>query len=127
MVQGDLNLAGVRRLEDLVAWQRAMSLTIEVYRATVRFPSSARYGLTTQVRRAAVSIPSNIAEGFGREDTQDMLRFFRIARGSLFELRTQLLIAQKLEWLAADDAPTNLIEETDRVLQALIRSLQSDR
>ena len=120
-------MAGVRRLEDLVAWQRAMTLSIEVYRATSRFPVSERYGLTSQVRRAAVSVPSNIAEGFGREDTPDMLRFFRIARGSLFELRTQLLIARKLEFLPADDAPTELIEETDRVLQALIRSLQPDK
>ena len=120
-------MAGIKRVEDLIAWQRALSLTKAVYTASARFPEAERFGLQSQIRRASVSIPSNIAEGFGREATSDLVRFLRMARGSLFEVRTQFVIAVDLAYLNKSDVPSELIDETDRVLQALIRSLEARR
>ncbi len=117
-------MANVKRVEDLIAWQKAMELAREVYRVACRLPDSERFGLQSQMRRAAVSIPSNIAEGFGRESTTELIRFLRVSRGSLFELRTQLRLSVDLTLIAADAVPTELLDETDRVLQGLIRSLE---
>lgn len=118
-------MANVKRVEDLVAWQKAMELAREVYRVAGCLPDSERFGLQSQMRRAAVSIPSNIAEGFGRESTTELIRFLRVSRGSLFELRTQLRLSVDLTLIAADAVPTELLDETDRVLQGLIRSLET--
>jgi S23 ribosomal protein. len=117
-------VAGVRRFQDLVAWQRAMGVAKDTYAATARLPDAERFGLTAQMRRSAVSVPSNIAEGFGRESTPDLLRFLRVARGSLFELQTQFLLAVDLGFLGAGSVPTDAMAEYDRVLQGLIRSLE---
>ena len=103
-----------------------MALCKAVYLVTRRLPESERFGLVSQMRRAAVSIPSNIAEGFGRESTTDLLRFLRMSRGSLFELDTQLRLCVDLEMLALDDVPRELLDETDRVLQGLISSLNKE-
>jgi four helix bundle protein len=117
-------VAGVKRYEDLVAWQRAMSMVKPVYQSTQRLPAEERFGLISHMRRAAISIPSNIAEGFGRESTSDMVRFLRMARGSLFELRTQYRAAVDLGFLDAADVPSDGMDECDRVVQGLIRSLE---
>jgi len=87
---------------DLVAWQRAMVLVTQVYRATEAFPRREMYGLTNQLRRAAVSVPSNIAEGKGRRSKKEYLQFLFKARGSLFEVETQLEISNNLGYIAAD-------------------------
>lgn len=117
-------MAKVQRYEDLIAWQQAYAIVIKVYEATKRFPTDERYGLTQQIRRAAVSIPSNIAEGFGRHSRPDYLRFLDIARGSTYELQTQMRIAQDLGF-ADDKELMDRIEELERVLNGLIRSLRS--
>lgn len=80
-----------------------MKLVVECYRMSKRFPSSERYGLTSQVQRAAVSIPANVAEGSGRHSDREFARFVRIAKGSANELETLLLVAQSVGYL--DDAP----------------------
>jgi four helix bundle protein len=82
---------------DLVVWQRALQLTVAIYKLTKSFPREELYGLTTQIRRAAVSIPSNIAEGQGRGTAGEFKQFLCIARGSNFELQTHLEIARALE------------------------------
>ena len=87
---------------DLVAWQRAMALVTQVYRSTEMFPRREIYGLTNQLRRAAVSVPSNIAEGKGRRSKKEYLQFLFKARGSLFEVETQLEISNNLGYIAAD-------------------------
>lgn len=117
-------MAGVKRLEDLIAWQRAMSLCKAVDAVSPRLPDSEKFGSRLQLRRAVVSVPSNIAEGFGRGTRQEMLRFLGVARGSLFEVRTQLLIAIDLEFLAEADSTLEAVDEADRVLQGLIRSME---
>src|SRR5262245_11493247 len=114
----------IKTFRDLIAWQKSMELTKAVYRVTSRMPESERYGLMIQMRRAAVSIPSNIAEGYGRSGRPDYIRFLKMARGSLMELQTQLILASELELIASVDTANELASEVDRVLQGLIRSLE---
>ena len=118
--------SGARNYRDLVAWQRAMDLVEVVYRLARRLPSDELYGLISQVRRAAASVPSNIAEGEGRNSPNDFARFLGYANGSLREVETQLFIAVRVNYLTTEDisAAINLAEETGRIINGLIRSLQ---
>lgn len=102
-----------------------MDLVKAVYQISRRFPSDEKFGLTAQIRRAAVSIPSNIAEGQSRSSKGEFKQFLGIARGSLSELETQLLIAQDLEFAAAPDVARTLEQtsELGRILAGLTRSL----
>ncbi len=112
---------------ELIGWQKAMDAVAEVYRVTRTFPQTEQFALTNQLRRAAVSIPSNIAEGQGRGSNKEFCHFLRIARGSIQEVETQLLIAQRLNYLAAPEADGCLkqFDEVSRILAGLIRSLDS--
>jgi four helix bundle protein len=107
---------------DLKVWQRAMDLVYLTYGLTQAFPKHELYGLTNQMRRAAVSVPSNIAEGKGRSTDKDMSLFLCHARGSLFELNTQLLIAQHLDYMRPEEAEAarKLVAEVGRLLNGLI-------
>ena len=111
---------------ELIAWQRAMHLVSEIYRATQRFPREELYGLTDQLRRAAVSVPSNIAGGQARFSTREFYRFLSHARGSLAEVETQLLIAQDLGYLDQQQSHGLLSAtgELGRVLNGLIASIR---
>jgi four helix bundle protein len=113
-----------KTFRDLVVWQKAVALARMVYTETLRLPPEERFGLTSQMRRAAVSIASNIAEGNARESRKDYLRMLMLARGSLAELETQLVIAQQLKYLEATDALFNALTEVSRMLQALIAALR---
>jgi len=117
-----------RHYKELLVWQRAMELVTEVYQITVAFPADERFGLVSQLRRAAVSIPSNVAEGQGRSTKGEFKQFLGTARGSLFEVETQVMIARNLGMLSDVDA-TNLKEsigDVGRLLNGLIRSLATD-
>ena len=111
----------------LRAFQLADEVAIEIYRATRVFPSEERYGLTSQMRRAAVSVPSNIVEGCARSSEADYVRFLDIAFGSLKELAYQTSLAERLGFFAEGELATlkNRLEETSKVLAALIRSIRS--
>lgn len=113
--------------KDLVAWQKAMDLVVNVYAATERFPSRERFSLTDQIRRAAVSVPSNIAEGQAHYNKREFLHFLRHARGSLAEVETQMLLAKRLKYIADADAETisKQMDELGRIMSGLIRSLDS--
>jgi four helix bundle protein len=117
----------VRSYRDLVAWQKAIQLVLEVYRLTQCFPKVETYGLVSQLRRAAVSIPSNIAEGQARMSTGEFKQFLGHARGSLTEVETQIIIAQQLSYLESDAAEDILhrAAEVGKVLNGLIASLPS--
>ena len=115
----------VKTFRDLIAWQKAMELAKQVYHATARMPDTEKFGLTAQMRRATVSIPSNIAEGHGRQSLMEYIRFLKIARGSLMELQTQLILAEELSFIQIPPSLNELQAETDRVLQGLIRSLEN--
>jgi four helix bundle protein len=111
-----------RRLD---AWQKAMRLALDTYTATESFPRHEIYGLTSQMRRAAVSVPSNIAEGRGRDTRLDFRQFVIRSRASVYELQTQLTIAQRLRYLSDDDAQ-RLMADSDQVvlvINGLIRHL----
>jgi four helix bundle protein len=117
----------VESYRDLVAWQKAMTLVEGVYAATSKFPGDERFGLVSQLRRAAVSIPSALAEGHQRASTREFSHYLSIARGSLGEVETQLLIAQRLGYLGSTDMKPllALCEEQGRVLRGLRKSLDN--
>ena len=116
----------IRSYRDLQAWRLAVRLKKIVYRVSAGFPADERYGLTSQVRRAAVSIASNIAEGWGRGTTPDYIRFLRMARGSMYEVETQLIIARELGFVDDEkyEYTEGAIDEAGRVLGGLIRSIE---
>lgn len=113
----------MKTFRDIVAWQKGVQLAKAIYKATAQMPPEERFGLTSQIRRAAVAVPSNIAEGYGRESKADFLRFLRTARGSLYELQTQIHLSRELELLQTNVELDSIVAETDRVLQAFIRGL----
>jgi len=116
----------VRSYRDLIAWQKAIELVTETYRATQRFPDSERFGLTSQLRRAAVSVASNIAEGQGRQFTGEFKQFLGHARGSLLEVETQIFIARNLGYFSPEHTTSRLkrTEEAGRILHGLMGSLK---
>ncbi len=115
----------IRSYRDLVAWQRSRALVALVYRATGALPRSEQFGLSLQMRRAACSVPANIAEGYGQGRRPAFLHQLRIARGSLFEVQTFVQLAQDLGFLKPAEDLDEMLAEADRVLQGLIRSLES--
>jgi four helix bundle protein len=111
---------------NLIAWQKAKRLALDVYRCTRSFPKDETYGLSSQMRRAAVSVPSNIAEGKGRHSHKDLVHFLYHARGSLLELETQISIARDLEYIdqPAFEILESETEEVGRILNGLINRFQ---
>ncbi len=111
---------------DLVAWQKAMDLVVDIYRATEQWPRHEQYALTSQVHRAAISVPANIAEGQGRTSAKEFLHHLSIANGSLREAETYLLLAQRLDYVDATTSEDLLRQtaEAGRLLLGLMRSLR---
>ena len=115
----------VKSYRDLKVWNQAMELVILCYQLTSKFPKTEIYGLSSQIQRAAVSIPANIAEGKGRVHLGDYIYHLSIANGSLKELETHLLIAERLSYLDIQELQTvlNLSDERGRMLNTLIEKL----
>lgn len=116
----------VTRFEDLEVWQEATSLAVEVYAVSKNGDFSQDFGFRDQLRRAAVSIASNIAEGKERETIPEFIRYLYIAKGSAGELKTQLVIARQIGYIA-QDREKNLrqrVEKVSAMLGALIRTLK---
>lgn len=111
---------------DLETWKVSMDLSELVYELTDGFPVKEQYGLTSQLRRAAVSIPSNIAEGQGRRGSKELLHHLSIAKGSLCELETQVILAVRLKFMTKSDGEKlwNKSQEVGKLLNGLIRSLR---
>lgn len=117
----------IKTYRDLLIWQKSMALVTEIYRLSKSFPKDETYGLVSQMRRCAVSVPSNIAEGSGRNSTNDYIRFLYIAIASLYELQTQIEIALNLQYLSKTDFD-KLYEssrEIERMLSSLIKKLEN--
>jgi four helix bundle protein len=111
---------------DLKVWQESMSLVEGCYRFSSEFPKEELFGLTSQLRRAAVSVPANIAEGYGRDSRGSYVAFLKTAQGSLKELETHLMLAQRLK-IGSLEMADRLLSQGDsigRMLRALIRSLE---
>ena len=115
-----------QHFKDLVVWQKAMDLVVEVYRTSEKFPRRETYSLTDQIRRAAVSIPSNIAEGQAHFNNREFLHFLRHSSGSLAELETQVLLACHLGYVSGEASEPLLqrVHEVGRILNGLIASLK---
>jgi len=111
---------------DLIVWQRAIAMVTEVYRVTQVFPRAETYGLTSQLRRSAVSVASNIAEGQGRLSKPEFRQFLGMARGSLFEMETQIVIASNLGYISqeTENRLAAISGEVSRLLHGLMQSLQ---
>ena len=119
----------LRTFKDLKVWQKSYGLCKQVYTLVRQLPADERFELSSQLRRAAVSVPSNVAEGYSRKTTADYLRFLWIASGSLGELETQLLLSKDLG-LCRESAVAPVLDaaaEVERMLRALIRSLEEKR
>ena len=114
-----------QNVEELAVWQKAIDLTVCIYQLTRGFPKDELYGLVSQLRRAAVSVASNIAEGRGRLNQREFRQFLGIALGSIFEIKTQLVVAGKLEMgsKAEIDKAAVLSEEVSKMLTSLINKL----
>jgi four helix bundle protein len=109
--------------KELIVWQRALSFAKDIYRVTRKLPKSEEYALSSQLRRAAVSIASNIAEGSKRGTRKDFVQFLRIADGSAAEVETQILIASDIYPQEPWTAIATEINEIQRMLKSLIRSI----
>jgi four helix bundle protein len=112
---------------DLKVWQKAMDLSVEIYRLVKKLPKEETYALSDQMRRAAVSVPSNIAEGRDRNSNKEFIQFLHIARGSKSELETQLLICVRVKYLTEEDIlpAMEMCREIGSMLTALIARLDS--
>ncbi|NJM66372.1 MAG: four helix bundle protein [Acaryochloris sp. RU_4_1] len=113
--------------QDLRVWQEAMTLAERCYQVTKEFPKEEMYGMTSQVRRAAVSVPANIAEGYGRENRGEYIRFLKIAQGSLKELETHLLLATRVSLVTSTNSSPLLqqCQTVGKMLRSLIRAMQN--
>ncbi len=119
----------IRSYQDLEVWQMSMDLAVDCYKSTAKFPKEETYGPTAQIRRASVSVPSNIAEGYGRDQSGSFIQFLRISQGSARELETQLMLAQRVGFLDDDIAVTLLktCERISKMLRSLIKSIDNSR
>ncbi len=116
----------LKNYKELMVWQKAYGLCLDVYRVTASFPAEERYGLVSQLRRAAVSVPSNIAQGYGRKTTGEYVQLLHVPYASLCELETQMLLAVDLGFLRSEQADSlrGVIGDVERLLKALIESLK---
>lgn len=117
----------IKSFKELIVWQKAMDLAAEVYRVTKKLPKEETFALGDQLRRASAAIPSNIAEGFGRGSKRDYANFLMIARGSLFETETQLLLCVRVQYLIESDIKPALamLDEVGKMLNSVIAKLRS--
>ncbi len=109
--------------KDLITWQKAHELVLEIYRLTESFPNREMYSLTKQIRRSAVSVPANIAEGYRKRSNTEKSRFFNIALGSLEETRYYLILANDLKY-AETRKSQDSVDEVGRVLYAYNRTVR---
>ncbi len=121
-------MATVKSFRELVVWQRAIELALEIYKLTKTFPKEEMFGLTSQLRRAAISVASNIAEGQGRRTKGEFVQFLCIARGSNAEVQTQLVIVRGLGYAgeAAIEGCEALALEVAKMLNALLKVVSSE-
>ena len=112
-------LPPAKHFTDLVVWQKAHALVLELYRQTATFPKHELYGLTSQLRRAAISVPANIAEGFRKRSKADKARFMNIAQGSLEEAHYYIILARDLQYFTNNDVSNQLLSRVDEVSHML--------
>jgi len=107
-------VSGIESYRDLKVWQLGMDIAVDVYRLTQDYPRDEQFGLTSQTRRAASSVPANIAEGYGRNSKASYVNFLRIAQGSLKELETHVLLAERVG-MARSEGTTDILGRCNRL------------
>jgi four helix bundle protein len=119
----------IKNFYDLNAWKKANEFVLHIYRKTKKFPKEELYGITSQLKRAASSVSANIAEGFSRYHYNDKIRFYHNARGSVSETQNFLLLSKDLSFLDTNDFNYlfSLSEETTRLINGLIRSIENQK
>lgn len=121
-------MAEIKTYKDLLIWQKGILLAEHAYVLTKDFPKDEIYSLTNQIKRSAVSISSNIAEGYGRNSTKSYVNFLKIARGSLYELETQLILADKFNFISDKAMLKEVlseIEEESKMLNTFIKKVDN--
>ena len=115
----------MKSYRDLIVWQKSMDVETLIYKLVKQFPDDEKFGLISQIKRSSVSVPSNIAEGYGRNYTKDYIRFLNIARGSLYEMQTQLQVALNLDFIVEEDLNeiNSLSLEVEKMLNLLINKI----
>ena len=117
----------IKSYKDLLIWQKGIKITEKVYLITNNFPQNELFSLTNQKRRASVSTSSNIAEGFDRNSTKSYMNFLKISRGSLYELETQLIIADRLNYMSGNElfkSINDLLSEEGKMINSYINKLE---
>jgi four helix bundle protein len=119
----------MNQFKNLLVWQKSVDMAVEIYKITKKFPGDERFGLISQINRCAVSVASNIAEGAGRNSNNEFHHFLGISVGSLFELETQLIIANKLDYLSQETLLmiVTSINEIQNMTFGLIKSLNNNK
>ena len=119
----------MKNYKELEVWQLAKTFAIELYKMTAAFPRAEQFGLTAQIRRAGTSVPANIAEGWGRGSAGEYIQFLLIARGSLMEAETHLIIANELGYLEPEQLKLcqGLVERIGQMLNRLVQALRNRR
>lgn len=113
--------------QDLVVWQKAHKLTLEIYKITKQFPKEEIYGLVSQMRRSAVSVSANVAEGYKKRGKLDKARFLNISEGSLNEVKYYLILSRDLNYLSSEyDNVNELVDEISKLLNAYIKAIYID-
>lgn len=120
-------IAKIESHRDLIVWQKAMELTVQVYKLTARFPREETYRLTAQITRSAASVPANVAEGHSRSTRRDYANFLAIAKGSLMETETFLMLALRLGYVSEEQAEPalGLITEVSKMIATIRIKLQN--
>lgn len=118
-----MKMGAYQKYTELDVWKQSRALASHVYELSATFPKSEQFGIVSQIRRCVVSVPSNIAEGCGRQHKKETIQFLSIARGSLFELETQLYISKDLLYITEDQLGVCLdkIENLGKLLNGFIR------
>ena len=121
-------MENIKDFKDLILWQRAMDLVVEVYDLVKKLPKEELFALSDQIRRAVISIPSNIAEGQGRNSSKEFIHFLSIAKGSKAELETQLLLCVRINYLKEleIEKAMSLVEEVGKMLHSLQKRLTTN-
>lgn len=109
--------------KDLIAWQKAHQLVLDIYKRSSSFPADERFGLTSQVRRAAVSVAANLAEGFRKRHKKEKIYFYSVSQTSLEEVRYYLILGNDLGYWNQFDLEPQL-EETSKLIEGLIQSVE---
>ena len=116
----------LKSYKDLLVWQRAVDISVEVYAISASFPKEEVFGLTNQIRRASNSISLNIAEGYSRNSAKAYLNFLNIAQGSLFELESGIILAERLQFSVSENLNNvfNLITQVSKMLRSLMNKIE---